>query len=319
MKPFVALTDKAWFDYLRVEAADGRLDEVNFWSPQSTRPIKRFTPGEPVFFRLKHPFNAVAGYGFFAHFCTLGVQEAWEFFGTKNGDPNEIRFRQRIGSYRGVDLLDPRTPESPMGCTVLRDARFWPESRWIPWGRERGWHPNVVRGATERDVDRAALLLSTVTRDASLAEAEKEWQGQFQLVDADARAVRTARTVVREGQGCFRARLLDAYGRRCAVTGERTEPVLDAAHIQPYLGPASNHLQNGLVLTKEFHTLFDAGLVGITPDLDVRISRHIRDRWSNGKRYYAYEGRKLAVLPSRAEDRPSPAALEWHLDTLFRS
>ena len=54
----------------------------------------------------------------------------------------------------------------------------------------------------------------------------------------------------REGQGAFRVRLLRAYEGRCAITGEHTEPVLDAAHIQPYLGPGSNHIQNGLLLTK---------------------------------------------------------------------
>ena len=35
----------------------------------------------------------------------------------------------------------------------------------------------------------------------------------------------------RLGQGAFRLLVTDAYQRRCAVTGERTLPVLDAAHI----------------------------------------------------------------------------------------
>jgi putative restriction endonuclease len=37
----------------------------------------------------------------------------------------------------------------------------------------------------------------------------------------------------RLGQGAFRLLVTDAYQRRCAVTGERTLPVLDAAHIRP--------------------------------------------------------------------------------------
>jgi hypothetical protein len=95
----------------------------------------------------------------------------------------------------------------------------------------------------------------------------------------------------RLGQGTFRARLLDAYGRRCAITGERTEPVLDAAHIQPYLGPRSNHIRNGLVLSKEFHTLFDLGYVGIDPDYKVHVSPRLYDEWHNGRRYYEYDDR----------------------------
>jgi len=38
----------------------------------------------------------------------------------------------------------------------------------------------------------------------------------------------------RLGQGAFRLLVTDTYGRRCAVTRERTLPALDAAHVRPY-------------------------------------------------------------------------------------
>jgi putative restriction endonuclease len=38
----------------------------------------------------------------------------------------------------------------------------------------------------------------------------------------------------RLGQGIFRIQVLDAYDRECAVTGEHSLPVLEAAHIKPY-------------------------------------------------------------------------------------
>ena len=69
--PYIAVTDKAWFDFLLGRAEHGYLDEVNFWSPKSVRPMKRMSLGEPVFLRLKAPVNAIAGYGFFAHFAVL--------------------------------------------------------------------------------------------------------------------------------------------------------------------------------------------------------------------------------------------------------
>jgi transposase-like protein len=75
---------------------------------------------------------------------------------------------------------------------------------------------------------------------------------------------------------------LDAYDRRCAVTGKRTEPVLDAAHIQPYLGPRSNHVRNGLVPSKEFHTLFDLGYVTVDAGYRVHVSPRLRADWRNG-------------------------------------
>jgi len=38
----------------------------------------------------------------------------------------------------------------------------------------------------------------------------------------------------RLGQGSFRVLVTEAYDRRCAITNERTLPVLQAAHIKPY-------------------------------------------------------------------------------------
>lgn len=318
MNPFIALTDKAWFDFLSSRATAGRVDEVNFWSPKSVQPLKRMTPGEPVFFRLKKPYYQIAGYGFFAHFSLLELRTAWELFGWKNGDHDEASFRQRLGRYRGTDLSDPRATGSPLACTVLRDARFWPESAWIPWQQGMGWAPNIVQGKSETDAARAALLLERVTHDAAFKQTHLEWSHSFHLAEVDARKFTPTEVARREGQGAFRARLLDAYGRRCAITGERTEPVLDAAHIQPYLGPQSNHPQNGLLLTKEFHTLFDQGFVTVSPDYKVLVSDDLRARWSNGKRYYEYAGQVLRSIPGQDALRPSQEALDWHRENRFR-
>jgi putative restriction endonuclease len=318
MNPFVANTDRAWFDDLAGRAQAGRVDEANFWSPVSTKPMARLPLGAPVFLRLKEPVGAIAGYGFFAQFSVLGLEEAWDFFDWRNGDPDYARFLARIGAYRGLNLLDPRSAPSPLGCTVLRDLRFWDRTRWIPWREAEGWQRNIVRGKREADAVRARRLLDEIVRDAAHQEVEREFAPAFVPLDVDHRTVVTTQMMVREGQGTFRTRLLDAYGRRCAITGERTEIVLEAAHIQPYLGPRSNHVQNGVVLTREFHTLFDRGLVTITPDYRVQVSPAIHRRWSNGRRYYAYDEKPLAHVPSAVADRPSPDALAWRLRTLYR-
>ncbi len=314
--PFLAVTDKQWFDFLGSRSAGGAVDEVNFWSPSAKSPIKNMAPGAPVFFRLKHPHNAIAGYAFFAHFCVVGLDVAWDLFGWKNGDPDEERFLQRIGKYRKVDLLADRGDHQKLGCNVLRAAQFWPRERWIRWGAEEGWSPNIVRGKTEDAPARATRLLAELqASDQLIPDLTPD---RFEPLTIDERTMRTASQIVREGQGAFRARVLDAYGRQCAVTGEHTEPVLDAAHIQPYRGVRSNHVQNGLLLTKEFHALFDLGYVAVTPDYKVRVSTALKTDFKNGKRYYPYDGQRLAALPERAELRPSPEALEWHLEHVFR-
>lgn len=316
MEAFVAVTDQRWFDHLSARAGpDGVLDEVNFWSPSSTRPLKRLAPGDPFFLRLKSPRSCVAGYGFFAHFAVLSLEQAWTWFGQGNGDPHEVGFLQRIGGYRGIDLLDPSAPRAPLGCTILRDVRLWPEERWLPWGPEQGWAPHTQRGSTVRDPVWVSRLLGEIQADHR--DPPEDLAPRFEPLTADEREIRLARMKPRRGQGTFRARLLDAYDRRCAITGEHTEIVLEAAHIQPYLGPRSNHPQNGLLLTSEFHALFDAGYATVTPDHKIRISPHLRREWDNGHRYYPFDGQRLRV-PEARDLQPSPEVLEWHSRCRFR-
>jgi len=307
---FVALTDKAWFDFLFNRSEQGRVDEVNFWQPRATTPMRKMAPGELIFFRLKKPHYAIAGYGFYADFQVLDLDLAWQTFGEKNGDPTRERFFERIGRYRGIDLLKPNSRRDPIGCTILRDVTMWPPSRWLPWGNEVGWPPNVVQGRTERDPANVALLMSAIRADQIQPPPELVLDN-FQLLSGDERSWTYRGQAVREGQGTFRLRLLKAYGR-CAITGEHTPIVLDGAHIQPYLGPRSNHPQNGVLLTKEFHALFDAGYVSITPDFRVRVSERLRIDWHNGHRYYPFDNKPLAVLPADQALRPSREALEWH-------
>jgi hypothetical protein len=49
----------------------------------------------------------------------------------------------------------------------------------------------------------------------------------------------------------FRAVLLEAYHRRCAITGCDATAVLEAAHLRPYRGPDSNTVPSGLLLRSD--------------------------------------------------------------------
>jgi putative restriction endonuclease len=121
----------------------------------------------------------------------------------------------------------------------------------------------------------------------------------------------------RLGQGAFRVMVTDAYGRRCAVTNERTLPVLEAAHIKPYSLVGTHEVSNGLLLRSDLHTLFDRGYVTVTPDLRLRVSGRIHEEFDNGGDYYAFDGRTIRA-PDAPDERPSRDLLEWHADTVFR-
>jgi putative restriction endonuclease len=310
----VALTDGRWFDFLRDLSAVGRLDEVNFWRPLAQTEFKSLAPGEPFFFRLKYPVNAIAGYGFFAHATRVPIQLAWEAFRERNGDPTFERLVSRIAEYRRESPLETALGARELTCLILREVRFFPKQEWLSWEEDREWHPSIVAFKTYDLASANGAALAELLKNGRPPELVE----QFEPVVADERERMELLAVAREGQGSFRVRVLDAYGRRCAVTGERALPVLDAAHIQEYRGPASNHVQNGLSLRADIHRLYDAGYVTVTPEHRVEVSRRLKEDFHNGELYYQLAGARLAVLLSDPGKRPSRQALEWHASRVFR-
>jgi HNH endonuclease len=123
----------------------------------------------------------------------------------------------------------------------------------------------------------------------------------------DARKKIFAAIYRRQGQPAFRRVVFKAYKARCAITGERTAEVLEAAHITPYRGTKTNAVANGLLLRADIHTLFDLGLISIEPKTrKVNVSRLLANSV-----YSKLAGKKLAE-PKAASSKPSKAALEEH-------
>ena len=118
----------------------------------------------------------------------------------------------------------------------------------------------------------------------------------------------------RLGQGSFRALITDAYSYRCAVTRERTLPVLQAAHIRPYAEGGTHELSNGLLLRSDLHTLFDQHYLTIEPiNRTLIVSRRIRQQFENGRDYYALNNRPLAE-PTSVLALPSNESLGYHFE-----
>jgi putative restriction endonuclease len=108
----------------------------------------------------------------------------------------------------------------------------------------------------------------------------------------------------------------DAYDRRCAASGERTLPVLQAAHIKPYADGGPHNVDNGLLLRSDLHTLFDRGYLTVTPEARIEVSGKIREEFENGRDYYALHGRPLR-LPTPQYAGPSGELLAWHNEHVF--
>ena len=302
MRFWVGVTDKAWFDRLRAQTPD----EVNFWQPSAAPMASFLEPGSPFLFKLHSPDNYIVGGGFFVRFSALPARLAWEAFGDKTGVPDYAALKRRVEQYRKTPIRgDPE-----IGCNVLNAPIFFAEEDWIPIPSD--WARNIVRGKTYDTTETVGLKLWNAV------------EGRFSglvpsgLPAGDARRYGAEYlTRARLGQGTFRVLVTEAYSRRCAVTGERTLPVLEAAHIRPYADNGPHAISNGILLREDVHTLFDDGYITITEDLRVEVSRRIREKFENGHEYYAHHGHHVNAMPERLEERPATDFLRWHNEHVF--
>ena len=148
--------------------------------------------------------------------------------------------------------------------------------------------------------------------------ARKKWLENLESVEHEVSSRFGKPTLItpRRGQANFRATIIQAYNQRCAITSERTLPVLEAAHIKPYASGGEHSVTNGLLLRSDLHKLFDSGYVTVTPDHHFEVSRKLKEDYQNGKEYYRLQGKSLDVL---AGTKPDAQALSWHNDNCFLS
>lgn len=307
MRAYVGITDQSWYEFLR---ARPHLDEVNFWKPGGGG-FQAIGSGEPFLFKTHSPSNLLVGGGFLSSSTRLKISEAWEIFGEANGVDSLDTMRARISHYRRHPLAADDDPE--IGCVLLRDVFFVAESHGEPAPHD--WGRGIMQGKTY-DLSAASHVEDAIER---LLLANHIGGGPPAGVPGpmfgDPRF-----TLPRLGQKSFKAMVLAAYQRRCAITGAKIAPTLDAAHIRPVALGGPNLLSNGMLLRSDVHTMFDEGFLGIDPSQRaLRVSPRLRSDFGNGDEFYAREGQKLLVLPTRPADRPQREALVWHMDEVFKS
>jgi HNH endonuclease len=310
VQAYVGVTDGQWYRFL---AARPELMEVNFWRPGGRHAFRALEPGEPFFFKTHHPHNRVVGGGFFSGFVSMRVSEAWELLGWGNGAGSLEQMRDRIGRYRKNPIAPGENPE--IGCVLIRDPRFFPDDATaVP---PPGFAANIVQGKgydlAERSVapyfDELLQLLLGAAVELDLSEP---WHRPGPVF-GDPRLA-----PYRLGQQAFKAVVLDAYHRQCAITGTHIPPVLQAAHVRPVTEGGEHRLDNGLLLRSDVHTMFDRGYLGVDPRYRLRVSPRLREDFGNGEQFYAQEGRVID-LPAHRADRPHREFLEWHLDEVFKA
>jgi len=298
---YVGVTDNRWYDFL----SEKRPDEVNFWRPGKFQQVHNIKPYDLFLFKLHSPLDYIAGGGFFARHTALPLSLAWESFGEKNGVTSLDELRKAIHKKRKTKERDP-----VIGCTILVEPFFFPKELWIP---VRGiWNKSIVSGKGYESQEEEGQLIwrAVFDRLGSSMIPEKENIGaDVAFVSYEAKR--------RLGQGAFRILVTDAYKRRCAMTGEKTLPVLEAAHIKPVSLAGQHEVKNGLLLRSDLHILFDKGYLTVDRSHTINVSRRIKEEYENGRDYYALHGRKLSVLPEHREEYPSEEFLNWHNENIY--
>jgi len=295
VKSYVGITDFDWFNLVKNQNG---LEEVNFWQPGGSRKFKALSEGGLFLFKLHSPKNYIVGGGLFAHFSLLPISLAWKAFGMANGVRSLDEMRTRTLQYRRTA---PNHEDFTVGCILLSQPFFLPEPLWIPVPPD--WSPNIVQGKTYDLTREPGVTLLRQLQEAltglTVSEPESPRYGSDVIVKP------------RLGQGGFRIIVTDAYERRCAVSGERVLPVLEAAHVRPYSKGGEHTLKNGVLLRSDLHILFDQGYLTIAPNYRLEVSAKIRDEFENGRDYYAFQGQPIRS-PQQSGQLLSRENIEWH-------
>ena len=296
---YIGVTDNAWFAFL----ADHRMAEVNFWR-RSDRSFRVLDPGGIFLFKLHAPHHYIVGGGRFAAAVRATPAQAWEWFGEGNGAATFAEFLAGIRQSAAA-------PPQPITCILLAECFYFPRSQWIP--APASFHGNIQSGKGYHIADEPRLWDEVQLRlagnlplsGANEASPAYAGQGAPRLVQP------------RLGQALFRRLVTDAYGRRCAASGERVLPVLEAAHVVPHARGGQPALDNGLLLRTDLHRLFDAGYMTVDPDRRrLVVSPRLKSEFHNGVEYLRLNGMPLAA-PAPGFPGPSRENLAYHFRHIY--
>lgn len=191
-------------------------------------------------------------------------------------------------------------------------------------GRISGRAQSAVRALSAADfhrivtagLDEVDPLLPRL--DESMPRGFAEDQAPFVFEQERERAIQLTSRVLRDR--VFRRIVLRAYDQRCAVTGLKLingggRAEVAAAHIRPVEANGPDILTNGIALSGTAHWMFDRGLIGLSDDLDILVSRQVNDP-DGVHGIINRTGR--ALCPTRPSERPHPRFLAWHRENCFK-
>lgn len=190
-------------------------------------------------------------------------------------------------------------------------------------GRISGRAQSAVRPLSPADFNRIIDLAFDASevvlpRADEIGVGFQEEQALFQFEQSRDRVSYIGSRIVRDR--IFRRIVLRAYDERCAITGLKLingggRAEVSAAHIRPVEKSGPDVVNNGIALSGTAHWMFDRGLISLSDDLEILISRQVNDLDS----VYGFINKtRRALQPRRQSERPHPRFLQWHREHCFK-
>ena len=258
-------------------------------------------------------------------------------------EPSKVRNTRGYFAIAKVDKVVPDPTMENMYLALIEQGSYMDFINPVPFsdsagivergllndqGRISGRAQSAVRPISPEDFDRIMELgfdeqqpelprIGEIEKDHPFPEMAED-PAPFVFEQPRVRVNQMASRVVRDR--LFRQLVLKAYDKRCAITGLQLingggRAEVDAAHIKPVEANGPDILSNGIALSGTAHWMFDRGLISLTNDHEIMISRHVNNPDSI-ENLINKSGK--AIVPGLPVNQPHPSFLKWHRENCFK-
>ena len=123
----------------------------------------------------------------------------------------------------------------------------------------------------------------------------------------------------RVNQTFFRSAILSSYNSKCCITGLSIPSLLVASHIIPWSQSQKERLnpRNGLCLNSIHDKAFDKGLITISADYKIRVSKYLQDLAGEVavNDFFLKHNNQVINMPDRF--LPGKGFLDFHSENIF--
>lgn len=302
-----------WYQAIKAHYIVSGSRSVNCWtslaeSSNFKGPVP--DPGSLVLFIVKRNGQEfICGGGFFCVSRTLEPSKAWDLFGVNNGADSyqDFLFQLKEGGWNDGEKM---ISNELNGCFALSRHEAYPIPKQLDVNVETG---STICYSLDSPQGRFLALVAMHRRSPHLRPGtfNNEWPGIY-LMAAEKHA--SDYSIV------FFTRMLRAYDFRCAITGDRTQPLLDVAHIRTFYDERFTRPGNGIVMRTDIHRLFSQGYITCEYSSDneviVIVSKDLVVQ--GGREYMKYDGVKL-LMPDDKAMWPNRDYLVWHHERRFEN